>query len=67
MGVSGALRPLTDTIPSLGKLLFLTLRRNKMYRKHVNKNSSAKSFRRNVGHTKAINVRGAPMRGGIRL
>lgn len=33
----------------------------------VNKHKSAKSFRHNVGHTKAINMRAAPMRGGIRL
>lgn len=37
-----------------------------MYRKHVNKHTSAKSFRRNVGKTKGINV-AAVMRGGIRL
>jgi len=33
----------------------------------VHKQHSAKQFRRNVGKTKAVNVRGAPMRGGIRL
>ncbi|WNK13690.1 MAG: hypothetical protein [Microvirus sp.] len=38
-----------------------------MYRKGVNKNQSAKKFRSDVGKTKAINLRGAPMRGGIRL
>lgn len=37
-----------------------------MFRKHVNKHSSAKSFRRNVGKTKSVNV-AAVMRGGIRL
>lgn len=36
-------------------------------RRPVNKAASAKSFRRSVGITKAINVRGGPMRGGIRL
>lgn len=37
-----------------------------MYRKPVNKQASAKSFRRQVGKTKAANV-AAVMRGGIRL
>lgn len=37
------------------------------YRRAVNKRRSAKKFRRNVGRTKALNMRGAPMRGGIRL
>lgn len=37
------------------------------YRHAVNKRRSAKKFRRNVGRTKALNMRGAPMRGGIRL
>lgn len=36
------------------------------YRTPVNKGKSAKTFRRNVGHTKAANLRG-PMRGGWRL
>lgn len=33
----------------------------------VSKNRSARKFRRQVGRTKAINVRPNPMRGGIRL
>ena len=37
------------------------------YRGHVNKARSARRFRRHVGRTKSINMRGAPMRGGIRL
>lgn len=37
------------------------------YRKNVNKFRAAKSFRRAVGKTKGINMRAAPMRGGIRL
>lgn len=35
-------------------------------RKPVNKHSSAKEFRKNVGRTKAINIKPKPMRGGIR-
>lgn len=38
-----------------------------MFRRPVNKHKSAKHFKRNVGKTKGINLRGAPMRGGIRL
>lgn len=38
-----------------------------MYRVHVNKHRSAKKFKRQVGKTKVINMKGAPMRGGIRL
>lgn len=38
-----------------------------LYRKHVNKNKSARSFRRNVGRTKSPNIRSAPQRGGWRL
>lgn len=38
-----------------------------MRRNRVNKAKSARKFRRNVSHTKALNMRGAPMRGGIRL
>lgn len=38
-----------------------------MKRKPVSKYRSAKKFRRDVGKTKGINMRGAPMRGGIRL
>ena len=37
-----------------------------MHRRPVNKFKSAKSFRKNVGKTKAMNVAGV-MRGGIRL
>lgn len=33
----------------------------------VSKGGSAHAFRRNVGRTKAANVRPAPMRGGYRL
>ena len=31
------------------------------------KHRSARQFRSKVGKTKALNLRGAPMRGGIRL
>lgn len=37
------------------------------YRRPVNKQASARQFRRNVGRTKAANVKVGPMRGGIRL
>lgn len=37
------------------------------YRHPVNKHKSAAKFRRNIHHTKAANMRAAPMRGGIRL
>lgn len=37
------------------------------YRKHVNKHASASKFRRHSSRTNAMNMRGAPMRGGIRL
>ena len=37
------------------------------YRSRVNVRKSARQFRRNTMRTKAINMRGAPMRGGIRL
>lgn len=33
----------------------------------VNKSASAGSFRHKAGKTKALNLRGNPMRGGIRL
>lgn len=33
----------------------------------VNKKSSARSFRKNTKYTKSPNIRGNPMRGGIRL
>lgn len=36
-------------------------------RSGVSKGRSARKFRRNVRHTKAANMRGQPMRGGIRL
>lgn len=38
-----------------------------MRRFPVNKSASARKFRGNSGRTKALNMRGAPMRGGIRL
>lgn len=38
-----------------------------MHRSRVNKSASAGKFRRNVKRTKSANMRGAPMRGGIRL
>lgn len=36
-------------------------------RGHVSKGRSAGKFRRNVSRTHKFNMRGAPMRGGIRL
>lgn len=36
-------------------------------RHKVNKRRSAKKFRSQISRTKGINVRTAPMRGGIRL
>jgi hypothetical protein len=36
-------------------------------RKSVNKRSSAKRFKKHVGHTKAANMKLNPMRGGWRL
>jgi len=36
-------------------------------RNHVSKGKSASQFRKNVGHTKAVNIKAGPMRGGIRL
>lgn len=38
-----------------------------LHRKPVNKHKSAKTFRHGTAKTKAINVRPAPMRGGIRM
>lgn len=38
-----------------------------MFRKPVNKRASAANFRGKLSKTKAVNLRGAPMRGGIRL
>jgi hypothetical protein len=36
-------------------------------RKKVNKLKSARTFKKNASKTKYANVRGTPMRGGIRL
>lgn len=33
----------------------------------VDKSRSARKFRRNISRTRGVNMRGAPMRGGIRL
>lgn len=38
-----------------------------MRRMPVNKQKSARQFKRNVGKTKFVNVKAGPMRGGIRL
>jgi len=38
-----------------------------MKRFATNKQQSANKFKKNVSKTKALNMRGAPMRGGIRL
>lgn len=38
-----------------------------MKRYPVSKKASAKKFRGHVGQSKVINLKGAPMRGGIRL
>lgn len=40
---------------------------NPSSRRPVNKRSSAKKFRKGASKTKYANMRGAPMRGGIRL
>lgn len=37
------------------------------YRRPVNKHHSAKVFRRHTYKTKLVNLKAAPMRGGIRL
>lgn len=37
------------------------------YRKPTNKGKSAKKFRTNAAHTKAVNMAPNPMRGGYRL
>jgi len=37
------------------------------FRMHVNKQKSAKRFKKDIRKTKAPNVKTAPMRGGIRL
>lgn len=36
-------------------------------RSYVSKGSSARKFRKDVGHTKGANLKAGPMRGGIRL
>lgn len=36
-------------------------------RSHVDKGRSAKTFRRHSGRTNGRNMKGGPMRGGIRL
>lgn len=38
-----------------------------LHRSPVNKHSSAKHFRSNVGRTQLANIVAAPMRGGIRF
>jgi len=38
-----------------------------MFRKSVNKGKSAGKFKKQIGKTKAPNMKAAPMRGGIRL
>jgi len=38
-----------------------------MFRRPVNKHKSAKVFKKHVSKTKSVNMRAAPMRGGIRL
>ncbi|WNK13377.1 MAG: hypothetical protein [Microvirus sp.] len=38
-----------------------------MKRMHVNKRKSAGKFRRNISHTKAMNIAPPPTRGGYRL
>lgn len=38
-----------------------------LYRSAVSKGRSAGQFKRNVGRTKAANVKATPMRGGFRL
>jgi len=38
-----------------------------MRRRPVNKGHSARKFRNQSAHTKAANLRGNPMRGGIRF
>jgi len=37
------------------------------YRSHVSKHGAAQKFRHQISRTKVANVRGMPMRGGIRL
>jgi hypothetical protein len=38
-----------------------------MYRKKVSKSKSARTFRKTAAKTKYANIRGNPMRGGIRM
>lgn len=38
-----------------------------LHRKGSNKRRAAKQFKRNIGRTKAFNIKTSPMRGGIRL
>ncbi|QXP07864.1 MAG: hypothetical protein [Arizlama microvirus] len=38
-----------------------------MYRKKVNKQKSARTFKKNAGKTAYANLKTNPMRGGIRL
>lgn len=38
-----------------------------MKRMHVNKRKSASKFRKQISHTKSVNVAQGPMRGGWRL
>jgi len=59
--------PDVRSFPDLGKLSFPGVFYFMKYRKSVNKGSSAHKFRKHTSHTKSINMRGAPMRGGIRL
>lgn len=47
--------------------VFMEVVMRPLRRKPVSKHGSARHFRKQVRHTKAPNMRGAPMRGGIRL
>jgi hypothetical protein len=38
-----------------------------LHRKPMNKHKVAKKFRHGVSHTKALNMRSTPQRGGFRL
>lgn len=49
--------------PLLGQRIW----RFRMHRYGVNKHKSARKFKSHIAKTKAINMKGAPMRGGIRL
>lgn len=37
------------------------------HRRHVNKRAGARVFKHHVKRTKVVNMKAAPMRGGIRL